>query len=272
MWLFFRALLVSRRVTSWEGRSLIQAALLSSALSWRFVINRLLSLNLLLNSPRARCVGFPTWMWWESAGRGWRGTPGVTRRFARRCSGWQRLGGLGRPRGFRTSSGNSGASSWATLVTEPVAALETYGFTFINFAMGFTSYTRLVCRFQYLKYLRCRIVILQRLLLLHFVLVNVTLIVWYIVDSRTMVSSQCNSSAVKSYETNYACYSSKKKPNTLGFVLTGNTKQWCISKEILLIQTHSERQMMQSAQFWPFVWYLLNQLRLNPSHVQFLRN
>ena len=47
----------------------------------------------------------------------------------------------------------------------------------------------------------------------------------YIVDSRTMVSSQCNSSAVKSYETNYACYSSKKKPITLGFVLTGNTKQ-----------------------------------------------
>ena len=68
----FRALLVSRRVTSWEERSLTQVGLPSSALNWRSVV-------------------FPTWTWLESGGRGWRATPGATRRSARKCSGWLQL-------------------------------------------------------------------------------------------------------------------------------------------------------------------------------------
>ena len=68
----FRALLVSRRVTSWEERSLTQVGLQSSALNWR-------------------SVAFPTWTWLESGGRGWRAMPGATRRSARKCSGWLQL-------------------------------------------------------------------------------------------------------------------------------------------------------------------------------------
>ena len=107
---FFRASLVSRRVTYWEGRSPTPAAPPSSALSSRsphqwWSSAWMYFLLLFVTFVCKRCVGFPTWTLSGSGGRGWRETPGATRRCARRCSGWQLQGDQGQPEETRGTWG-----------------------------------------------------------------------------------------------------------------------------------------------------------------------
>ena len=119
-------------------------------------------------------------MWWESVGRGWRGTPGATRRFARRCLGSQQLEDPGLPRGARTSYGTSGAIFSRICLVLPWQAMALHLPIVMRLSHWFSLQTLVfeLCQVQNSTFKKV-------LCFLHLLLVNGTRIVWYIVFSKT---------------------------------------------------------------------------------------